>query len=69
LKRPDLRNRRTVLIGLATSAAILFAVGILAAFLSRDQTICPDGKPPIAQRSAVLNPTEYRCHDGRTVTK
>jgi hypothetical protein len=69
LKLPDLRNRRNVLLALTAFVVLLFAGGILAAYLSRHDTICPDGKPPLKQRSEVIGQTEYLCHDGKVVTK
>jgi hypothetical protein len=65
----DLRNRKLVLTGLAVIAVVLFAAGMVAAYQSRHDTICPDGKPPIAQRSGVIGQIEYLCHGGKTVTK
>jgi hypothetical protein len=65
----NLRNRRAVLVGLAGIAAGLFVLGILAAYLSRHDKICPDGKAPLAQRSEVLGQTEYMCRNGKIVTK
>lgn len=65
----DLRNRRFVLIALAAAALALFAGGAVAAFLSRHDSICPDHRPPLAQKSEVIGQTEYLCHDGRVVTK
>jgi hypothetical protein len=65
----NLRNRKAVLIALAAITVTLFLGGILAGYLSRNDTICPDGKPPVAQRSDVIGPTEYRCQNGRVVTK
>ncbi len=65
----NLRNRRAVLIGLGVCAVVLFGFGILAAFLSRHDRLCPDGKAPLAQRSDVIGQTEYLCHGGKIVTK
>jgi hypothetical protein len=65
----NLRNRRAVLIALAAGTVVLFVTGMLAAFLSRHESICPDGKVPVAKRSDLLGQTEYRCQDGRIVTK
>lgn len=58
-----------MLLALAAAALALFAGGIAAAVLSRHDSICPDGKPPIAQRSEVIGPTEYLCRGGKVVTK
>jgi hypothetical protein len=65
----NLRNKRFVLLALAVIAVLLFAGGVLAGYLSRHNTICPDGKPPLAQRSEVIGSTEYKCHGGVVVTK
>jgi hypothetical protein len=56
-------------LALAAVAVALFAGGILAGYLSRHDTICPDGKPPLAQRSDVIGQTEYLCRGGKVVTK
>lgn len=65
----NLRSRRFVLSMLAASAVVLFAGGILAGYLSRNDTICPGGKTPLAQRSEVIGQTEYRCPGNVVVTK
>jgi len=65
----NLRNRRLVLSAIATACLVVFAFGILAAYLTRHDTICPDRKPPIAQRDDLLGQTDYLCHDGKVVTK
>jgi hypothetical protein len=62
-------TKKATLLGLLLVSLLLFAGGMLAFFLQRNQTICPNGKPPVASRSAVLEPTEYRCSDGVVVTK
>lgn len=45
------------------------AGGGLAAWLSRSDTICRDGRVPVAQRDLGLDRIAYRCHDGEVVTK
>ena len=65
----NLRNKRFVILGLVVFGAFLFAGGVLAGYLSRNDKICPNGKPPVAQRSEVIGATEYRCSDGVVVTK
>jgi len=57
------------MLGLLGISVLLFAGGILAFFLQRNDTICPNGKPPVSQRSDVIGPTEYRCSNGLVVTK
>jgi hypothetical protein len=62
------RDRRTVLILIGAVCALVFAGGIAAAYLSRHNTICSDGKDPVAQRGALLGQVAYKCHDGQIVT-
>lgn len=64
----NLRNRRAVLIGLFAVCLAIFVGGMAAAWSARHHTICRDGKPPVAQKSATFEPTEYQCHDGQVVT-
>ncbi len=61
--------RRRVLLGLAAVAVVLFAAGLAVGFAHRHDTICPNGKPPVAQRDEGLGQVAYRCSDGRVVTK
>ena len=68
-RRVNLRNRRFVLLGLATVAVVLFGFGILAGYLSRNDRICKNGKPPISQNSEPVGPTLYLCSNGQVVTK
>jgi len=63
------RSRRFVLSLMVGLGLLLFAGGVLAGYLSRHDKICPNGKPPIAQRSEVIGSTEYKCSDGVVVTK
>jgi hypothetical protein len=66
----DLRARRRVYIGLAVLIGALFVTGMVAAFLSRNDTICPDRKPPKAESADVgLGKVRYLCHDGTIVTR
>ncbi len=66
--RLNLRSRRTVLIMLGTACAVIFAAGFFAGWVNRHHTICKDGKAPVAQRADLLGNTEFRCHNGQTVT-
>jgi uncharacterized membrane protein len=63
------RDRRRVLVGLAVLVVVLMIAGAGAAWYSRNDTICSDGRPPVAQRAIGLGQIEYRCHDGQLVTK
>jgi hypothetical protein len=62
------RNRRTVLILIGAVCALVFAGGIAAAYLNRHNTICSDGKDPVAQRGALLGQVAYQCQNGQIVT-
>jgi hypothetical protein len=66
--RLNFKSRRTVLLLLGGACAVVFAAGVLAGWVNRHHTICRDGKPPVAQRGGILGQTEFRCHDGQTVT-
>ena len=60
------RSARDISLGMY----VLFCAGILAGFLSRNDKICGDGKPPLRQRPDVaLGHVVYQCHDGQLVTK
>ena len=61
------RQRRRVLIGLAVVVLALMIAGVVAAYVSRTDTICSDGRPPAWQQSATLGQTEYLGHDGQRV--
>jgi hypothetical protein len=65
----NLRNRKAVLVGLLVVCLAIFIAGMGAAWMSRHNTICKDGKPPLKQRSATLLPTQYLCHNGQVVTQ
>lgn len=62
------RSRRSVLILIALTCAAVFAAGMAAAFIHRHDTICSDGKTPVAQKGGLLGQVEVRCHNGQTVT-
>jgi hypothetical protein len=62
------KSQRTVLTLIGSICLVVFAAGMAAAWNNRHHTICPDGKPPVAQRAALLGQVAYRCHDGRVVT-
>jgi hypothetical protein len=62
------RSKKTVLLLLGAVCAVLFVVGMAAAWNNRNHTICSDGKPPVSQRGGLLGQVEYRCHNGEIVT-
>jgi hypothetical protein len=62
------RDRRKVVLLLGLVCAALFAAGIAAALLNRDETICADGKDPVAERGGVLGQVVYQCRNGQIVT-
>ena len=61
--------RKRVLIVLALVCALLFVAGGVAAYMSRNDTICSDGKNPLAQQGYGLGQTEYLCQNGEHVVK
>jgi hypothetical protein len=68
--RFTLRNRRkAVLLGIFVACLLIFGAGMAAAWLARNNTICKDGKPPVAQMGGQLDPTIYKCHNGEIVTQ
>ena len=62
-------QKRVVYVSLAATIAAIFIAGLIAGWVDRKSSICPDGRPPVAQSdSGALSDVLYRCHDGRTVT-
>jgi hypothetical protein len=61
-------SRRAVLALIVAVCLALFVAGMGAAFLNRHDSICSDGKDPVAKRAAILGQVAYRCHDGEIVT-
>ena len=64
---PEMRKR--VLLVLALCVVALFVAGGIAAWFSRNDTICSDGKAPTEQRRVSLGQIEYHCRNGDFVTK
>ena len=62
------KSKKAVLLLIGGVCLVVFVGGMVAAWNNRHHTLCPDGKPPVSQRGGILGQTEYRCHDGRTVT-
>jgi hypothetical protein len=48
--------------------ALVMIAGAGAAWVTRNHTLCSDGKPPVAQRAGILGQGLYRCHNGQIVT-
>ena len=61
-------SKRQVLIALGVISVVLFVGGMYAAWRSRHDTICPNGKPPVAQQDDEMGQVLYLCTNGVTVT-
>jgi len=61
-------QKRLVYLSLAATLLALFCAGILAGYIERHSSICPDNKPPIAQQDTGLGQILFLCHNGKTVT-
>jgi vancomycin permeability regulator SanA len=66
--RIDWRSKRHVLFLVLGIVVLVMIAGAGAAWVTRNSTLCSDGKPPVAQRAGVLGQGLYRCHDGQIVT-
>ena len=62
------RNKRTVVALVAAVCGAIFLAGMAAAWINRDNTICADGRDPVAERGGVLGQVVYQCADGQIVT-
>jgi hypothetical protein len=62
------KSKRFVLALVGVACAAVFIGGLAAGWVNRHHTLCSDGKAPVAQRGGVLGQTEFRCHNGQTVT-
>jgi hypothetical protein len=63
-------QKKRVYVGLAVVILALFCAGIIAGYSSRNDKICPDGRPPVGQQDdPMLGHTDYLCHNGKVVTK
>ena len=64
------KQKQRVYAGMAALVVVLFCAGIFAGYLSRNDKLCADGKPPLKQRSdAEIGRIVYLCHNGQMVTK
>ena len=70
LRRPlvNWRSKRSVLLLVVAVCGAIFVAGMAAAFINRHNSICRDGRDPVAQRSAILGQVAYQCHNGQIVT-
>jgi hypothetical protein len=63
-------QKKKVYVGLAVVILALFCAGIIAGYSARNDKICSDGRPPVAQQDdPMLGHSDYLCHDGKVVTK
>ena len=62
------KSKRFVLVLIGAACASVFIAGVVVGWVNRHHTLCSDGKAPVAQRGGVLGQTEFRCHNGQTVT-
>jgi hypothetical protein len=63
------RARKRFFLAFAAVSIALFAAGVLVAYLQRDNAICKDRLPPVAQQDNGLGMINYRCHNGQIVSK
>jgi hypothetical protein len=47
---------------------LVMIAGASAAWVTRNNTLCSDGKPPVAQHAGILGQGLYKCHNGQIVT-
>jgi hypothetical protein len=62
------KSKKAVLALVLGACLVVFVGGMAAAWASRDNTICRDGKPPVRQQGGLLGQIVYECHDGQLVT-
>jgi hypothetical protein len=62
------RSKRQVLFLILGVVVVMMLAGMAAAWHNRNNTTCPDGKPPIEQRGGLLGQAEFLCHNGKIVT-
>ncbi|HEY8647407.1 MAG TPA: hypothetical protein VIL77_16175 [Gaiellaceae bacterium] len=66
--RLDWRSKRQVLFLVLTVVLLVMIAGAGAAWITRNSTLCSDGKPPVAQHAGILGQGLYKCHNGQIVT-
>ena len=68
MTRLDWHSKRQVLFLILTVVLLVMIAGAGAAWITRNNTLCSDGKPPVAQQAGLLGQGLYRCHNGQIVT-
>ena len=68
MRKLNWRSKRTVLLVILAVCLAVFGAGMAAAWVNRDNTICKDGKAPVAQQGGLLGQVVYKCHNGELVT-
>jgi hypothetical protein len=68
IRRFDWRSKRHVLFLILAIVALVMIAGASAAWVVRNNTLCSDGKPPVAQQPGILGQGLYKCHNGQIVT-
>jgi hypothetical protein len=62
------KQRRVVYILLVVVSVIGFSLGAWIAYNGRHNTICPNGRAPVAQQDDDMGQVMYLCTNGLTVT-
>jgi hypothetical protein len=66
--RFDWHSKRHVLFLVLGAVLLVMIAGAAAAWVTRNNTLCSDGKPPVAQHAGILGQGLYKCHNGQIVT-
>ena len=66
--RIDWHSKRQVLFLILGVVALVMIAGASAAWVTRNKTLCSDGKPPVAQQAGILGQGLYKFHNGQIVT-
>jgi hypothetical protein len=67
-RRLDWHSKRQVTVLILVIVTLVMIAGASAAWVTRNQTLCSDGKPPVAQQAGILGQGLYKCHNGQIVT-
>ena len=66
--RIDWHSKRQVLFLILGVVVLVMIAGASAAWVTRNKTLCSDGKPPVAQQAGILGQGLYKGHTGQIVT-